>query len=232
MEPTGSYLHAALLTTTIFSWLPQTKANTTSLWVINSTDWDPIFQNKTTGSEGGGSVNPGAPEKAVVSTASPPALRSPSPHSLSFAPPPGRDLHTPSPPGVSSTAPKQSTRRPGDGQDDVFKRDICEEGNNKMAMLVCLIIIAVLFLICTLLFLSTVILANRVSSLKRAKPVCKRQTRSNGDFLASSGLWPADSDTGKRSQQLTGTRLMLQATGTLPLPRERKDIGATEKLTL
>ncbi|XP_027718395.1 protein EVI2A [Vombatus ursinus] len=231
MEPTGCYLHAALLATTIFSWLPQAKANATSLWVINSTDWDPILQNKTNRSEDRSPINPETPETDVVNTPSMPKVRTPSPHSLSLAPPSGHDLNTPSPPKDSSTPTMQSIERTSKSQDDIFKRDICEESNSKMAMLVCLIIIAVLFLICTLLFLSTVILANRVSSLKRSKPVCKRQTRSNGDFLASSGLWPAESDTGKRAEQLTGAQLMLQATGTLTLPRERKDKGATEKLT-
>ncbi|XP_043860277.1 protein EVI2A [Dromiciops gliroides] len=231
MEATGCHLHAALLATTIFSWLPQARANATSLWVINSTDWDPIIQSKTNRSEDRRPVNLGTPENEMVNTSSTPGMRTASPPSLSLAPPSGRDIDTPSPPGHSSTPTMQTIERTSKSQDDIFKRDICEESNNKMAMLVCLIIIAVLFLICTLLFLSTVILANRVSSLKRSKQMCKRQTRSNGDFLASSVLWPAESDTGKRAEQLTGTRMMLQATGTLTLPKERKDDAATEKLT-
>ncbi|XP_036622362.1 protein EVI2A [Trichosurus vulpecula] len=232
MDPTGCYLHAALLTTTIFSSLPQAKANVTSLWVINSTDWDPILQDKINRSEDGRPIKLETPETEAVNTATVPEVRTPSPHALSLVPLSGHELDTPSPPMDSSIPTMQSTESASKSQDDVFRRDICEENNNKMAMLVCLIIIAVLFLICTLLFLSTVILANRVSSLKRSKQVCKRQTRSNGDFLASSGLWLAESDTGKRAEQLTGPRLMLQAAGTLTLPRERKDHGATEKLTL
>lgn len=231
MEPTGCYLHAALLATTIFSWLPQAKANATSPWVINSTDWDPSLQNNTNTNGDGRPINPETPETEVANAPSTPQVRTPRPHPWSLAPPFGHALNTPSPPRDSSTPTTQSFERTSKSPDDVFKRDICEDSNNKMAMLVCLIIIAVLFLICTLLFLSTVILANRVSSLKRSKQVCKRQTRSNGDFLASSGLWPVESDTGKRAEQLTGPRLMLQATGTLSLPRERKDSGATEKLT-
>ncbi|PNJ34475.1 LOW QUALITY PROTEIN: T0118546 isoform 4, partial [Pongo abelii] len=106
----------------------------------------------------------------------------------------------------------------------------CAENNNNMAMLICLIIIAVLFLICTFLFLSTVVLANKVSSLRRSKQVGKRQPRSNGDFLAS-GLWPAESDTWKRTKQLTGPNLVMQSTGVLTATRERKDEEGTEKLT-
>ncbi|XP_068945959.1 protein EVI2A [Petaurus breviceps papuanus] len=222
MDPTGCYLHATLLAIAIFSWLPQAKANATSLWVINSTEWEPILQNQTNRSEDGHPTALGTPGSEGVNT---PGMAEARP---SFAPPSGPDL-TPSP-KASSTPTAPSAEHTSRSQSDIFRRDICDESNNKMAMLVCLIIIAVLFLICTLLFLSTVILANRVSSLKRAKQVCKRQTRSNGDFLASSGLWLAESNTGKRAEQLTGPRLMLQATGTLTLPRERKDDGASEKL--
>ncbi|XP_007485637.1 protein EVI2A [Monodelphis domestica] len=228
MEPTGCYLHAALLATTIFSWIPQAKAKDEPFWAINSTAWDSVIQNKTNGSL----LNPETPEPDTVNPPYEVETRTPEtpPPSPSLVPPSGRHLDTPPSPLDSSTKVPQSTDHPGKGQDDVLKRDICEEGNNKMAMLICLVIIAVLFLICTLLFLSTVILANRVSSLKRSKQVYKRQTRSNGDFLATSGLWPADSDTLKRAEQLQGPRLIMQATGTLTAQRERKDDGATEKL--
>ncbi|XP_044528740.1 protein EVI2A [Gracilinanus agilis] len=227
MEPPGLYLHAALLATTIFSWIPQVKAKDEPFWAINSTAWDGVIQNKTNGSL----LNPETPEPVTVYPPNVVETRTPRapPPSPSLVPPTGHHLDTP-PSLDSSTGALPSTDHPGRGQDDVLKRDICEEGNNKMAMLVCLVIIAVLFLICTLLFLSTVILANRVSSLKRSKQVYKRQTRSNGDFLATSGLWPADSDTLKRAEQLQGPRLIMQATGTLTAQRERKEDGATEKL--
>lgn len=91
----------------------------------------------------------------------------------------------------------QSIENSSKSHSEIFKKGVCEDDNNKMAMLVCLIIIAVLFLICTILCLSTVVLANKVSSLRRSKQVGKRQPRSNVDFLASSGLWPAESDTWK-----------------------------------
>ncbi|XP_074045090.1 protein EVI2A [Macrotis lagotis] len=229
MEPTGCSLSAALLATTIFSWLPQTKANTTSLWILNRTDWDQVLENQTNWRGNGGSMNT---ETSVVHTARGPETGTPWPAFASSAPPSGHGLHTPSPPGDGGMPTTQNTEHTSKNQNEIFKKDICEESHNKMAMLVCLVIIAVLFLICTLLFLSTVILANRVSSLKRSKQVCKRQTRSNGDFLASSVLWPADSDPGKRAEQLMEARLMLQAAGTLTLPRERKDARDTEKLTL
>ncbi|XP_074870116.1 protein EVI2A [Carettochelys insculpta] len=87
--------------------------------------------------------------------------------------------------------------------------EICEE-KNKSLILICFIIIAVLVLLCTFLLLSTVVMANKVSYLKRSKQG-KRVPRSNGDFLATSSLWPAGSDTQqKKSKALTGTDLMMQ----------------------
>lgn len=228
MEHTGYYLHLAFLMTTVFS--PVTKANYTQLWANNTTVWDPDIQNET-GRNQNENINTNSTipkvDKKSNSTNMPEIATSSLIESLT--PKSELKLYTPSVVRNSSST-LQSTENTSKSHSEIFKKDVCEENNNKMAMLVCLIIIAVLFLICILLFLSTVVLANKVSSLRRSKQVGKRQPRSNGDFLASSGLWPAESDTWKRAKQLTGPNLMMQSTGTLTATRERKD-EATEKLT-
>lgn len=228
MEHTGHYLHLAFLMTTVFS--PVTKANYTHLWANNTTVWDPDIQNET-GRNQNENINTNSTipkaDKKSNSTNMPEIATSSLIESLT--PKAELKLYTPSVVRNSSST-LQSIENTSKSHSEIFKKDVCEENNNKMAMLVCLIIIAVLFLICILLFLSTVVLANKVSSLRRSKQVGKRQPRSNGDFLASSGLWPAESDTWKRAKQLTGPNLMMQSTGTLTATRERKD-EATEKLT-
>ncbi|XP_019502571.1 PREDICTED: protein EVI2A [Hipposideros armiger] len=223
MEHTGHYLHLAFLMTTIFSLSPGTKANYTHLWANNTTVWDPDIQTKT-GRNQHENINthlttPKVDKKSNSTTmtemGTPPRTESLTPKS---------ELHTLSPP-------LQNTENTSKSHSEIFKKEVCEENNNKMAMLVCVIVIAVLFLICTLLFLSTVVLANKVSSLRRSKQAGKRQPRSNGDFLASSGLWTAESDTWKRAKQLTGPNLMMQSTGVLTATWERKHEEGTEKLT-
>ncbi|EMP37693.1 hypothetical protein UY3_04974 [Chelonia mydas] len=112
------------------------------------------------------------------------------------------------------------------------KTEHCEE-KNKSLILICFIIIAVLVLACTFLFLSTVVMANKVSYLKRSKEG-KRMPRSNGDFLVSSSLWPAGSNTWQRkSKQLTGTDLMMQdlISETANTVQKKNAVETTEKLT-
>ncbi|XP_029782609.1 protein EVI2A [Suricata suricatta] len=230
MEHAGHYLHLAFVMTIVCSLCPGTKANHTHLWA-NSTVWDPDIQNKTgRNQEENMNTNPtpSAVDKKGDSTNRTEGATSSPILSLT----PKSELETYIPSVLRNSSPTvQSIENASKSHHEIFKKGVCEENNNKMAMLICLIIIAVLFLICTLLFLSTVVLANKVSSLRRSKQVGKRQPRTNGDFLASSGLWPAESDTWKRAQQLTGPNLMMQSTGTLIATRERKDEGGTEKLT-
>ncbi|XP_066111465.1 protein EVI2A [Saccopteryx bilineata] len=227
MKHTGQYLHLAFLMTTVFSLSPGTKANYTQLRGDDTTVWDPDVQNQT-GRTHNENINTNSTtlkvDKKSNSTnmpemGTPPPFVSLTPTSL-----------TPSVARNKSPT-LQSIENTSKSHSEIFKKDVCEENNNKMAMLVCLIIIAVLFLICTLLFLSTVVLANKVSFLRRSKQAGKRQPRSNGDFLASSGLWPAESDTWKRAQQFTGPNLMMQSTGVLTATRGKKDEEGTEKLT-
>ncbi|XP_070251315.1 protein EVI2A [Myotis yumanensis] len=231
MKHTGHYLHLAFLMTTVFSLSSGIRTNYTHLGANNTTVWDPDIQNKTGRNQNENSnTNSATPQvdKRSKSTNMPEIAASP--HITSFTPKSELELYTPS--VARNSAPTlQSIENTSKSHSEIFKKEACEENNNKMAMLVCLIIIAVLFLICTLLFLSTVILANKVSYLRRSKQVGKRQPRSNGDFLASSGLWPAESDTWNRAKQLTGPNLMMQSAGVLTATRGKKDEEGTGKLT-
>ncbi|XP_005298925.1 protein EVI2A [Chrysemys picta bellii] len=111
------------------------------------------------------------------------------------------------------------------------KTENCEE--KKSLLLICFIVIAVLVVFCTCLFLSTVVMANKISYLKRSKQG-KRMPRSNGDFLVTSSLWPAGSDTWqKKSKELTGTDLMMQdliLETAITVPKKNA-VETTEQLT-
>ncbi|XP_012973788.1 protein EVI2A [Mesocricetus auratus] len=222
MEHTGQYLYLVFLMTTACSLSPGTKANHTHMWANNITAWGSINQSSTSKHHSEKSTDPviAAVDHRVSSTDMPAS----SPTVSSTPKPSGPQVFTNSSPTAEIT---QSTSKT---HGEIFKNDVCEENNSNMAMLICLIVIAVLFLICTLLFLSTVVLANKVSSLRRSKQACKRQPRSNGDFLASSGLWTAESDTWKRAKELTGPKLLMQSTAVLTATRERKHEEGTEKL--
>ncbi|XP_012413567.1 protein EVI2A [Trichechus manatus latirostris] len=229
MKLTGHYLHLAWLMTTVFFLSPGTKANYAHLWA-NNTIWDPVIQNKTGKNQDENiNTNPITPEVNYKGNSTSKPEIATSSHIISLTPK-SEQIYTLS---VlrNSSPPVQNTENTSKSHSEILKKDVCDENNNKTAMLICFIIIAVLFLVCTLLFLSTVILANKVSSLRRSKQAGKRQPRSNGDFLASSGLWPAESDTWKRAKQLTGPNLMMQSTGALTATRERKDEEGTETLT-
>ncbi|XP_029401897.1 protein EVI2A isoform X1 [Mus pahari] len=220
MEHTGQYLHLVFLMTTVWASSPGTRANYTHLWASSVT--------------ASGSSNQNGPSRHLSDNTNlvTPALG----HKVSAT---DKPASSPTVPLASTSTPKSSTPRAFrnssptaeiKSQGETFKKEVCEENTSNTAMLICLIVIAVLFLICTFLFLSTVVLANKVSSLKRSKQVGKRQPRSNGDFLASSGLWTAESDTWKRAKELTGPNLLLQSTGVLTAARERKHEEGTEKL--
>uniref|UniRef100_A0A8C6RRR8 Ecotropic viral integration site 2a n=2 Tax=Nannospalax galili TaxID=1026970 RepID=A0A8C6RRR8_NANGA len=226
MGHTGQYLHLVFLMTTVFSLSPAIKANYIHLWVNNTTAWDSIIPNSTSRDQSENKTVPvtSAMDHKVNSTSitasSPPAALTPTSTQKPYTPYAVRNS-SPTAKSIESTSKSHS---------EIFKKDVCEENKSNMAMLICLIIIAVLFLICTLLVLSTVVLANKVSSLRQSKQVGKRQPRSNGDFLASSGLWPAESDTWKRAKQLTGSHLLMQSPEVLAATRERKGEEGTEKL--
>lgn len=226
MGHTGQYLHHVFLIMTVFSLTPAIKVNYLQLWPNATTAWDSIIPNSTSRDQSENKTTPvtSAMDYRVNSTNTP--ILSPLPALTSISTQEPYTLYA----VRNSSLTAESTESPSKNHNEIFKKDVCEENKSNMAMLICLIIIAVLFLICTLLFLSTVVLANKVSSLRRSKQVGKRQPRSNGDFLASSGLWPAESDTWKRPNQLTGPHLLMQSTGVLTASRERKGEEGTEKL--
>lgn len=220
MEHKGQYLHLVFLMTTVWASSPGTRPNYTHLWASSVTASGPSNQN-------GSSRHPSDNNTNFVT----PAMG----HKVSTT---DKPASSPTVPLASTSTPESSTPRAFKNssptaeiksQGETFKKEVCENTSNA-AMLICLIVIAVLFLICTFLFLSTVVLANKVSSLKRSKQVGKRQPRSNGDFLASSGLWTAESDTWKRAKELTGSNLLLQSPGVLTAAREKKHEEGTEKL--
>ncbi|XP_021518772.1 protein EVI2A [Meriones unguiculatus] len=222
MEHTGQYLHLLFLMTAVCSSSPGTKANYAHPWTNNITAWASMNPNSTSR----------PPSETNTSPVTPPAVE----HRMSPTNMPASSATVPAvPTSTPKTSVPQASRNSSPtveikSQGESFKKDVCEENNSNTAMLICLIVIAVLFLICTFLFLSTVVLANKVSSLRRSKQVSKRQPRSNGDFLASSGLWTAESDTWKRAKELTGPNLLMQSTGVLTASRERKHEEGTEKL--
>ncbi|NXT01125.1 EVI2A protein, partial [Jacana jacana] len=104
-------------------------------------------------------------------------------------------------------------------------KEACED--NKSLILICFIVIAVLVLMCTFLFLLTVVIANKMSYLKKTQQG-KRRPRSNGDILATNSLWPTAAGTWQRMPKGTaGTELTLQDFMAGRKSRE----GTAEKLT-
>lgn len=221
MEHTGQYLHLVFLMTTVWSLSPGTKANYTHLWANSITASGSTNQNGTSRHPSEKNTNLVTPSVGHKVSASDKPASSPI---VILAPTSTPRSSTPH--AFRNSSPTADIKSQG----ETFKKEVCEENTSNTAMLICLIVIAVLFLICTFLFLSTVVLANKVSSLRRSKQAGKRQPRSNGDFLASSGLWTAESDTWKRAKELTGPNLLIQSTGVLTAARERKQEEGTEKL--
>lgn len=222
MEHKGQYLHLVFLMTTVWaSSSSGTRPNYTHLWASSVTASGSSNQNGSSRHPSDNNTNLVTPAVGhKVSATDKPASSPPVPLASTST------LKSSTPHAFRNSSPTAEIKSQG----ETFKKEVCEENTSNTAMLICLIVIAVLFLICTFLFLSTVVLANKVSSLKRSKQVGKRQPRSNGDFLASSGLWTAESDTWKRAKELTGSNLLLQSPGVLTAARERKHEEGTEKL--
>ncbi|NWI54853.1 EVI2A protein, partial [Calyptomena viridis] len=108
--------------------------------------------------------------------------------------------------------------------------ETCED--NKSLILICFIIIAVLVLICTFLFLSTVVIANKLSYLRKSQQG-KRRPRSNGDIVATNSLWPMAAGTWQRMpKETSGTELILQdLVSGRDATEQRKTEEETEELT-
>ncbi|XP_066491384.1 protein EVI2A [Tiliqua scincoides] len=110
------------------------------------------------------------------------------------------------------TSPFPSSTTLGKHQITDAEVELCKE-NNKRLMLIFLIIIGVLVILCVFLLLTTVVMATKLSYIRRRQP-SKRLPRSNGDFLSTNSLWPAGLETLQRlANEESGNNLMMQSPG-------------------
>ncbi|KAM9218303.1 protein EVI2A isoform 1-T2 [Leptosomus discolor] len=217
--------HLAFPVAIIFSLCLRTSANHTDYPRVINTTWNSIGQNLN------GSQN--TPEAKTSS----PLSTNFSSKTVTF------EMQTSTLQPLSSTTAQNSTLFPatsavsataGPGNTSKPKgtvtKETCED--SKSLILICFVIIAVLVLVCTFLFLSTVVIANKMSYLKKTQQG-KRRPRSNGDILASNSLWPTTAGTWQRMPKETGTDLIMQeliSGRDTAIQRKTKD-GTTEKLT-
>ncbi|NXV78711.1 EVI2A protein, partial [Atlantisia rogersi] len=223
---THSKPHLAFPALIIFSWYLQTSANHTNyLRAVNET-WNLISPNPSS-SQNLTRANLNSP-LSYNSSSKPKIFKmqtTPLQSSSSTKAP--NSTSSPARSAVSAMGgPKNNGKPKG-----TMAKETCED--SKSLILICFVIIAVLVLICTFLFLSTVILANKMSYLKKAKQG-KRRPRSNGDLLATNSLWPTAAGTWQRmSKDTMGMDLSMQdlvSGRDAAIQRKTKD-ETTEKLT-
>ncbi|NXM79090.1 EVI2A protein, partial [Serilophus lunatus] len=210
----------------IFSLGLQTSANHTSYPWVREEPWNPSSRNLS-GSQNRTEANTNSPLSTNFSskttTFGMQSTLQPSSSSSTMVQNPTSTLDTSA---VSATGGPRNTSKPK----RPMTKETCED--NRSLILICFIIIAVLVLICTFLFLSTVITANKLSYLKKTQQG-KRRPRSNGDLVATNSLWPMAAGTWQRlPKETTGHELMMQdrASGRDTTdPRKTQD--ETEKLT-
>ncbi|NXE22238.1 EVI2A protein, partial [Ardeotis kori] len=210
----------------IFSLCLQTSTNYTDYpRVINKT-WNPISQNLS-GSQNITEANTNSPLSINFSS-----------KTTAF------EMQTSTLRSLSSTVTQNSASSPATGArsatggprnsskpKSIATKETCED--NKSLILICFIIIALLVLICTFLFLSTVIIANKMSYLKKTQQG-KRRPRSNADILATNSLWPTAAGTWQRMpKDTTGTDLIMQdlLSGRDAAIQRKAEDETTEKLT-
>ncbi|NXK08313.1 EVI2A protein, partial [Herpetotheres cachinnans] len=212
----------------IFSLCLQTSANHTYYpWAINETQ-NPISQNLS-GSHNLKEANTNSPlshnfsSKTTTSETQTSTLQSlPSTTAQNSAFSSARSAVA-----VSATGGPGNTSKPK----STMTKETCDD--NKSLILICFIIIAVLVLICTFLFLSTVVIANKMSYLKKTQQG-KRRPRSNGDILATNSFWPTAAGTWQRMPKETaGTDLIMQdlISGRDAVIQRKTNDETTEKLT-
>ncbi|NXS46344.1 EVI2A protein, partial [Balaeniceps rex] len=216
--------HFALPVVIIFSLCLQTSANHTDYpRVINET-WSPISQNLSR-SQNVTEANTNSPlstnfnSKMTTFEMQTSTLRS---LSSTMA-----QKSTSSPARSAATGGPRNTSKPK----NTMTKEICED--NKSLILICFVVIAVLVLICTFLFLSTVIIANKMSYLKKTRQG-KRRPRSNGDILATNSFWPTAAGTWQRMpKETTGTDLIMKdlISGRDAVIQSKIKDESTEKLT-
>ncbi|NWR34211.1 EVI2A protein, partial [Tachuris rubrigastra] len=215
----------ALCVTMVFSLCLQTSANHTGyLWVREET-WSPISQNLS-GSQSRTEVNTYSPLSSNFSSKRTTSEMQSTLQSFSSTTA-QNPTSAPATSAVSATGSHRNTSKPK----SPMTKETCED--NKSLVLICFIIIAVLVLICTFLFLSTVVTANKLSYLKKAQQG-KRRPRSNGDVVATTSLWPTAAGTWQRvPRETAGTELIMQdlLAGRDTRNRRKTEDETTEKLT-
>ncbi|NWW38249.1 EVI2A protein, partial [Panurus biarmicus] len=204
-------------------WL-QTRANSTGYPHLKEETWSPISQNLSE-SQNRTEASTNSPLSLNFSSQMPTfGMQSTLP---SFPSTTAQNSTSPAPSAVSTTGGLGKSSKPK----SPTTKATCE--NNKSLILICFITIAVLVLVCISLFLSTVIVANKISYLKRAQQ-SKRRPRSNGDLLATNSFWPTAAGTWQRMpKETSGSELVMQelvAGRDAVNPRKSED-ETTEKLT-
>ncbi|NXW92501.1 EVI2A protein, partial [Alopecoenas beccarii] len=204
----------------IFSLCLPTSANHTDYPSTTHETWNPTSQNLSR-SQNATTANPNSPLSIHFNSKTGPVAAQTSTLQPSWA-----QTHTPSPASGATAGPRSPSEPKG-----TVTKETCED--NKSLILICFIIIAVLVLICTFLLLSTVVIANKMSHLKKTMQG-KRRPRSNGDILATNSLWPTMAGTWQRmSRETTGTELVMQeliAGRDAAMQRKTED-ETSEKLT-
>ncbi|NWZ65813.1 EVI2A protein, partial [Acrocephalus arundinaceus] len=219
----------------IFSLWLQTSANHTGYPHLREEPWSPISQNLS-GSQNRTEASTNSPLSLNFSSQTttfemqstrPPFSPTMTQNSTSPAPRAVSTMTSPVPSAVSTTGGSGKSSKPK----SPTTKETCED--NKSLILICFIIIAVLVLICTSLLLSTVVVANKISHLKRAQQG-KRRPRSNGDLLATNSLWPKAAGTWHRMpKETSGTELIMQElmSGREAVNQRKAEDEITEKLT-
>ncbi|XP_054250370.1 protein EVI2A [Indicator indicator] len=196
--------HFAFSAMIIFSLCLQTSANHSDYPRDRNGTWNPISQNLS-GSQNLTEANTNSPLGTNLSSGTT-SLRTQtsSLQSISFTTTP----NSTSPPARSDVSAMGGLRNSSKPKSTMTKETTCED--NKPLILICFIVMAVLVLICTFLFLSTVVMANKMSYLKKTQQG-KRRPRSNGDILATNSLWPTAAGTWQRMpKEPAGTDLTMQ----------------------
>ncbi|XP_064534215.1 protein EVI2A isoform X1 [Pseudopipra pipra] len=211
--------------TLIFSLCLQMSANHNGSLRVREETWNPISQNLS-GSQNRTEANTNSPLSINFSSKMTTFEMQSTLQSFSFTMA-QNPTSSPATSAVSATAGPRNISKPK----SPVTKETCED--SKSLVLICFIIIAVLVLICTFLFLSTVVIANKLSYLKKTQQG-KRRPRSNGDIVATSSLWPMAAGTWQRMPRETaGTELTMQdlLSGRDTGNRRKTEDETTEKLT-
>ncbi|KAI6074458.1 Protein EVI2A [Aix galericulata] len=196
--------HFAFPVVIIFALCLHVSANHTEYPRVTNETWNPISQNLS-GSQNIMEANTNPPPtinfngKTMTTE-----MQTATPRSLSSTMGQNSSIPSSSRSTVSAAGGPKNTSKPK----TTWSKEMCED--SKSLILICFIIIAVLVLVCTFLFLTTVVIANKMSYLKKAQQG-KRRPRSNGDILATNSLWPTAAGTWqKMPKEEAGTDLIMQ----------------------